>query len=81
MPMEKKGQYVRLSAISQVGRTCNASVHVTTGHRECQGPVWSPVGQLPYEYIKIKKNKIYMYVACKLLTKPPPSPTVLLNQL
>ena len=40
--------------------------------------MWSPGGQLPYEYIKIKK-KIYMYVACKLLTKPPP-PTVLLNQ-
>ena len=54
MPMEKKGQYVRLSAISQVGRTCNASVHVTTGHRECQGPVWSPGGQLPYEYFKKK---------------------------
>ena len=77
MPMEKKGQYVRLSAISQVGRTCSASVHVTTGHRECQGPVWSPGGQLPYEYIKKK----YMYVACKLLTKPPPPPTVLLNQV
>ena len=71
MPMEKKGQYVRLSAISQGGRPCSASVHVTTGHKECQGPVWTPGGQLPYEYIKIKK-KINMYVACKLLTKPPP---------
>ena len=83
MPMEKKGQYVRLSAISQVGRTCSASVHVTTGHRECQGPVWSPGGQLPYEYIKKKKRRkkkgTYMGVACRFLTKPPP-PTVLLNQ-
>ena len=78
MPMEKKGPYVRLSAISQGGRPCSASVHVTTGHKECQGPVWTPGGQLPYEYIKIKK-KICMYVACKLLTKPPP-PTVLMNQ-
>ena len=38
--------------------------------------MWSPVGQLPYEYIKIKMikkiNFFYMYVACKLLTKPPP---------
>ena len=75
MPMEKKGQYVRLSAISQVGRTCSASVHVTTGHKECQGPVWSPGGQLPYEYIKKKKRKkkgTYMGVACRFLTKPPP---------
>ena len=79
MPMEKKGQYVRLSAISQGGRPCSASVRVTTGYKECQGPVWSPEGQLPYEYFKIKKKKIYMCVACKLLTKPPP-PTVLLNQ-
>ena len=79
MPMEKKGQYVRLSAISQGGRPCSASVHVTTGHKECQGPVWTPGGQLPYEYIKTKK-KNYMYVACKLLTKPPPPPTVLMNQ-
>ena len=41
--------------------------------------MWSLGGQLPYEYIKKKKEKKYMYVACKLLTKPPP-PTVLLNQ-
>ena len=34
--------------------------------------MWSPGGQLPYEYIKIKKK--YMYVACILLTKPPPPP-------
>ena len=80
MPMEKKGQYVRLSAISQGGRPCSASVCVTTGYKECQGPVWSPEGQLPYEYFKIKKKNFYMCVACKLLTKPPP-PTVLLNQL
>ena len=83
MPMEKKGPYVRLSAISQGGRPCSAFVHVTTGHKECQGPVWTPAGQLPYEYIKIKKKKIKKFtcvVACKLLTKPPP-PTVLLNQL
>ena len=69
--MEKKGQYVRLSAISQGGRPCSAPDLVTRGYEECQGPVWSPEGQLPYEYFKIKKQ-IYMCVACKLLTKPPP---------
>ena len=31
--------------------------------------MWSPGGQLPYEYIKKKK---YMYVTCKLVTKPRP---------
>ena len=56
MPMEKKGQYVRLSAISQGGRPCSAPGLVTRGYEECQGPVWSPGGQLPYEYIKIKKK-------------------------
>ena len=81
MPMEKKGQYVRLSAISQGGRPCSAPGLVTRGYEECQGPVWSTEGQLPYQYIKIKKKLIFfhMCVACKLLTKPPP-PTVLLNQ-
>ena len=54
MPMEKKGQYVRLSAISQVRRTCSAPGLVTRDLKECQGPVWSPGGQLPYEYIKKK---------------------------
>ena len=62
MPMEKKGPYVRLSAISQGGGPCSASVHVTTGYEECQGPVWSPEGQLPYEYIKIKKKKKNFYM-------------------
>ena len=57
MPMEKKGQYVRLSAISQGGRPCSAPGLVTRGYEECQGPVWSPEGQLPYEYFKIKKKK------------------------
>ena len=52
MPMEKKGQCVRLSAISQVGRTCRARGFVIRGQKECQGPVWSPGGQSPYEYIK-----------------------------
>ena len=33
--------------------------------------MWSPGGQLPYEYIKIKKKR-YMYVALILLTNPPP---------
>ena len=85
MPMEKKGQYVRLSAISQGGRPCRASLHVTTGYKECQGPVWSPGGQLPYEYIKKKKGKkkgggTYKDQACRFLTKPPP-PTVLLTQV
>ena len=70
MPMEKKGQYVRLSAISQGGRPCSAPGLVTRGYEECQGPAWSPGGQLPYEYIKIKKK--YMYVECIFLTKPPP---------
>ena len=51
-PMEQEGQYVRLSAIGQVGRPCSAPGMVTRGSRECQGPVWSPGGQLPYEYIK-----------------------------
>ena len=76
MPMEKKGQYVRLSAISQGGRPCSAPGLVTRGYEECQGPAWSPGGQLPYEYFKIKKKnkKIYMSVVCKLLTKPPPPP-------
>ena len=65
MPMEKKGQRVRFSAISQVRRTCRAPGLVTRGQKECQGPVWSPGGQSPYEYIKDY---------CK------PPPTVLLNQ-
>ena len=65
MPMEKKGQCVRLSAISQVGRTCRALGLVTRGQKECQGPVWSPGGQSPSEYFK---------EYCK------PPPTVLLNQ-
>ena len=63
MPMEKKGQYVRLSAISQVGRTCSAPGLVTRGQRECQGPVWSPGGQLPYEYIKKKQKKKDLHVS------------------
>ena len=53
MPMEKKGQCVRPNAISQVGRTCRAPGLVTRCQNECQGPVWSPGGQLPYEYIKV----------------------------
>ena len=86
MPMEKKGQYVRLSAISQGGRPCSAPGLDTRGYEECQGPVWSPEGQLPYEYSKIKKKKLIFFFTCvwcsppcKLLTKPPP-PTVLMNQ-
>ena len=82
--MEKKGPYVRLSAISQGGRPCSASVHVTTGYEECQGPVWSPEGQLPYEYIKIKKKK-YFFLHVSGMNffyhkAPPPPPTVLLHQ-
>ena len=85
MPMEKKGPYVSLSAISQGGRPCSASVHVTTGHKECQGPVWTPGGQLPYEYIKIKKknnnnHNLHVWWHVNYLRSPPP-PTVLLNQL
>ena len=87
MPMGKKGQYVRLSAISQGGRPCSAPGLVTRGYEECQGPVRSPEGQLPYEYFKIKKKKkdnffftsVWCSPPCKLLTKPPP-PTVLMNQ-
>ena len=41
--------------------------------------MWLTGGQLPYEYIKKKKKRTYMGVACRFLTKPPP-PTVLLNQ-
>ena len=78
MPMEKKGQYVRLSAISQGGRPCSAPGLVTRGYEECQGPVWSPGGQLPYEYIKIKK-KIHICGMCFFSRSPPP-PNVLLNQ-
>ena len=83
MPMEKKGQYVRLSAISQGGRPCSAPGLVTRGYEECQGPVLSPEGQLPYEYFKIKKKIIFFKFfftflwcspPCKLLTKPPPPP-------
>ena len=62
MPMEKKGQYVRLSAISQGGRPCSAPGLVTRGWKECQGPVWSPGGQLPYEYFKIKKKYFFLHV-------------------
>ena len=86
MPMEKKGQYVRLSAISQGGRPCSAPGLVTRGYEECQGPVWSPEGKLPYECFKIKKKKLIFFTCvwcsppCELLTKPPPPPTVLLNQ-
>ena len=82
--MEKKGPYVRLSAISQGGRPCSASVHVTTGYEECQGPVWSPEGQLPYEYFKIKKKKkkLFLHVSGMnfFLPQSPPPPTVLLHQ-
>ena len=81
--MEKKGPYVRLSAISQGGRPCSASVHVTTGYEECQGPVWSPEGQLPYEYFKIKKKKkCFLHVSGMnfFYHKAPPPPTVLLHQ-
>ena len=73
--MGKKGPYVRLSAISQGGRPCSASVHVTTGYEECQGPVWSPEGQLPYEYFKIKKKKFFFLHVSGMnffTTKPPP---------
>ena len=87
MPMEKKGQYVRLSAISQGGRPCSAPGLVTRGYEECQGPVWSPEGQLPYEYFKIKKKKIIIFFLHVCGAPPhfnesrsPPPPTVLLNQ-
>ena len=76
MPMEKKGQYVRLSAISQGGRPCSASVHVTTGYKECQGPVWSPEGQLPYEYFKIKKKFTCVSHVNYSRTPPPHCPAV-----
>ena len=76
--MEKKGPYVRLSAISQGGRPCSASVHVTTGYEECQGPVWSPEGQLPYEYFRIKKEKKHFFLHVSGMNffyhKAPPPP-------
>ena len=68
MPMEKKGPYVRLSAISQGGSPCSAPGLVTRGYEECQGRVWSPEGQLPYEYFKIKKK--YFFFTC--VWCPPP---------
>ena len=82
MPMEKKGQYVHLSAISQGGRPCSAPGLVTRGYEECQGPVWSPEGQLPYEYFKIKKKKklIFFLHVCgapphvNYSRSPPPPP-------
>ena len=64
MPMEKKGQRLRLSAISQVGRTCRAPCLVTGGQKECQGPVWSPGGQWPYEYIKEYCNPPPAHLSC-----------------
>ena len=76
MPMEKKGQCVRLSAISQVRRTCRAPGLVTRGQKECQEPVWSPGGQSPYEYIKEYCNPTCMWHVNYLRSFP----TVLLNQ-
>ena len=83
--MEKKGPYVRLSAISQRGRPCSAPGLVTRGYEECQGPVWSPEGQLPYEYFKIKKKIKFFLHVCGApphvnYSRSPPPPTVLLNQ-
>ena len=86
MPVEKKGPYVRLSAISQGGRPCSAPGLVTRGSEECQGPVWSPEGQLPYEYFKIKKKIFNFFFTCVWCSphvnysRSPPPPTVLLNQ-
>ena len=84
--MEKKGQYVRLSAISQGGRPCSAPGLVTRGYEECQGPVWSPEGQFPMNISRSKKKKNNFFVMCVVLPpmqithEAPPPPTVLLNQ-
>ena len=72
MPMEKKGQYVHLSAISQGGRPCSAPGLVTRGYEECQGPVLSPEGQLPYEYFKIKKKKKFFLIFFYMCVVLPP---------
>ena len=72
MPMEKKGQYVHLSAISQGGRPCSAPGLVTRGYEECQGPVLLPEGQLPYEYFKIKKKKIFLIFSFYMWVVLPP---------
>ena len=80
MPMEKKGQYVHLSAISQGGRPCSAPGLVTRGYEECQGPVLSPEGQLPYEYFKIKKKHVGGAPPHVNYSRSPPPPTVLMNQ-
>ena len=71
MPMEKKGQYVHLSAISQGGRPCSAPGLVTRGYEECQGPVLSPEGQLPYEYFKIKKKIFLIFFFYMWVVLPP----------
>ena len=52
---------MRLSAISQGGRPCSAPGLVTRGYEQCQGPVWLPEGQLPYEYFKIKTKKMFFF--------------------
>ena len=70
--MEKKGQYVRLSAISKGGRPCSAPGLVTRGYEECQGPVWSPEGQLSYEYFKIKKKNFTCVWHVNYSRSPPP---------
>ena len=78
--MGKKGQYVRLSAISQGGRPCSAPGLVTRGYEECQGSVWSPEGQTPYVYFKIKKKKSIFFYMCVVLpphvnySRSPPPP-------
>ena len=45
--------------------------------------MWTPGGQLPYEYFKIKKKKIFFTCVWHVnySRSPPPPPTVLLNQL
>ena len=62
---------MHLSAISQGGRPCSAPGLVTRGYEECQGPVLSPEGQLPYEYFKIKKKINFLIFFLHVCGAPP----------
>ena len=72
MPMEKKGQIAYFGTSRQVQRGCSASVHVTADHRECQGPLLSPEGHLPYEFSYKKALKTHVFATWVTKTQAPP---------